>query len=229
MKKKVASASGPTRVIAYIRVSTEKQADKGNSLEAQKARLEAYAVAFGLEVVGIETDAGESAGSLDRPGLQRALASMTRGEADGLLVMKLDRLTRSLRDLNVLIDEHFKDGGKRLMSASEQIDTATAAGRMMLNILTAVAQWEREAAAERTAAVMAHLKDTGKFTGGWPPFGYSADADGNLIECPAEQAILIQAKAFRQAGMSIRSVAAALPVNPRTGKPFGATQIARMM
>src|SRR5690606_26004464 len=91
--------SQTARVVAYVRVSTDKQASDGNSLDAQRAKLEAYAAAFGLEVVALEVDAGVSAKSLDRPALQRALAMLDAGEADGLLVTKLDRLTRSVRDL----------------------------------------------------------------------------------------------------------------------------------
>ena len=74
MKKK--SQPGPKRVIGYIRVSTERQVADGNSLEAQEARLKAYTCAFGLELVGIEVDAGESASTLTRPGLKRALLSL---------------------------------------------------------------------------------------------------------------------------------------------------------
>ncbi len=228
IKKKNESSLGPTRVVAYIRVSTEQQASEGNSLAAQYAKIEAYAAAFGLELVTIEVDAGESASSLDRPGLQRALGALDRFEASALLVVKLDRLTRSVRDLCDLVDTYFKDGVHSLLSVSENIDTRSAAGRLVLNLLTVVGQWEREAVGERTRAVMQYMKATGCFTGGWPPYGFSL-VDGALVECPAEQEIIRQARAFRQGGMSLRSVAAAMPLNPRTGKTFDHKQIVRMM
>src|SRR5271169_2934168 len=98
-----------TRTVAYLRVSTDKQADHGVSLEAQRAKVEAYASLFELELVAIEVDAGESAKSLDRPALTRALAMLKAGKADALLVVKLDRLTRSVSDLCNLVDRYFRD------------------------------------------------------------------------------------------------------------------------
>jgi site-specific DNA recombinase len=227
-KKKNDAALGPTRVIAYVRVSTDKQASEGNSLEAQRAKIEAYVSAFGLELVGIEVDAGESASSLERPALQRALGRLDAFEASALLVVKLDRLTRSVRDLCDLVDTYFKDGECSLLSVSENIDTRSAAGRMVLNMLTVVGQWEREAIGERTRAVMQHMKATGCFTGGFPPYGFSLEA-GALVANECEEGIIALARAFRLAGMSLRSVAAALPLNPRTGKIFNASQIVRML
>lgn len=218
-----------TRVIAYVRVSTEKQADSGLSLEAQQLKMEQYAALHDLEIIAVEIDAGESAGSLKRPALQRALERLERFEAEGLLVVKLDRLTRSVRDLCELVDNYFKDGTCRLMSVCESVDTATASGRLVLNILVTVSQWEREAAAERTAAVMQHLKASGCFTGGFPPYGYTVDEDGNLVENPAEQAIIIRARALKAAGKSLRAIALTIGPVSRTGKDFDPKQIARML
>lgn len=217
-----------TRVIAYIRVSTEQQAVDGSSLDTQRAQLEAYASAFRYEIVAVEVDAGVSASSLNRPALQAALARLESGSAEGLLVVKLDRLTRRLRDMVELVDTYFKDRF-RLLSVAEHIDTGTAAGRMMLNMLTAVAEWEREAAAERTAMVMANMKAQGKFTGGWPPFGWKQDEDGSLIRDDVEQKIIADAKELKAFGHSLREVAKRLPVNPNTGKPYAASQISRML
>ena len=139
-----------TRTIAYLRVSTDKQADRGVSLEAQRAKIDAYAALFDLELVAIEVDAGVSAKTLARPALDRALAMLRAGKADALLVVKLDRLTRSVRDLCDLVDRYFRDGKLALLSVGEQVDTRTAAGRMVLNMLTVIGQWEREANGERT-------------------------------------------------------------------------------
>ena len=134
-----------TRTVAYLRVSTDHQADRGVSLEAQRAKVEAYASLYDLELVAVEVDAGASAKSLSgRPALSRALSMLEAGEADALLVVKLDRLTRSVRDLGALLDT-FQAGGWELMSVSEQVDTRTAAGRLVLNVLASIFQWEREA------------------------------------------------------------------------------------
>ena len=140
----------PTRTLAYLRVSTEKQADRGVSLDAQRAKATAYAQLYELELLEVIVDAGESAKSLDRPGLQRALGMLKRGEADALLVVKLDRLTRSVRDLGHLVEKYFAPGKAALLSVGEQIDTRSAAGRLVLNVLASVSQWEREAIGERT-------------------------------------------------------------------------------
>jgi len=127
------------KAVGYIRVSTDEQASSGVSLDAQKAKLEAYASLYDIELVDIEVDAGASAKTLNRPGLQSAVARCESGEAQALIVVKLDRLTRRVADLDTLIERYF---GNRfaLMSVSEQVDTRTAAGRLVLNVLTSVAQ-----------------------------------------------------------------------------------------
>lgn len=215
-----------SKVVAYMRVSTEQQADQGNSLDAQRARLVSYAAAMELEIVAFEVDAGLSASTLERPGLQAALGALESGEADGLLVVKLDRLTRSVRDLLVLVDEYFHDSS--LLSVSESIDTRSAAGRMLLKILTTIGEWEREAIGERTSAVLQHMKAEGMFTGGFPPYGYRL-VDGSLVEDWNEQCNVGVARNMRAGGSTLRAIAARLGTNPRTGKPFAASQIARMM
>lgn len=162
-----------TRVVGYIRVSTAHQASDGLSLDAQKGKLRGYAKLHDLRLVGLHTDAGVSAKTLDRPGLGKALAALDNDEADALLVYKLDRLTRSVRDLGTLIDRYFGDkAGKSLMSVQDAIDTGTAGGRMVLNVLTSIAQWEREAVAERTRAVLEMKRSNGEYTGGKVPYGY---------------------------------------------------------
>ena len=92
------------KVVGYIRVSTSDQADFGVSLAAQREKIEQYAALYDLELVEIIEDAGQSAKSLNRAGLQKALAMLKTGKAEGLLVAKLDRLTRSVKDLGALID-----------------------------------------------------------------------------------------------------------------------------
>src|SRR5262245_9845331 len=95
------------RVIGYIRVSTEEQATAGVSLSAQAEKVRAYCALYDLTLLEVVEDAGASAKTLERPGLQRALSALRRGEADGVVVAKLDRLTRSVADMATLIDAHF--------------------------------------------------------------------------------------------------------------------------
>jgi len=152
------------KVIGYTRVSTEEQATSGVSLQAQVEKLRAYASCYDLEIVEIIEDGGQSAKSLNRPGIQRALQMMREGQAAGLLVAKLDRLTRSIVDLNTLISEYFSEKSKyqsTLFSVADQVDTRSAGGRLVLNVLMSVAQWEREAIGERTKAALSYKKSQG--------------------------------------------------------------------
>lgn len=135
--------------------------------DAQRTKLQAYAVAMDLELVAVFEDAGLSAKPLDRPGLQAALASLEDGSASGLLVAKFDRLTRSVRDLGELVDRYFASRFS-LLSVSDSIDTRTASGRLVLHVLGAVGQWEREATAERTRDALAQLRADGVRLGAEP-------------------------------------------------------------
>ena len=220
-----------TRTIAYLRVSTDKQADKGISLEAQEEKAKAYAGLYDLDLIETVIDAGESAKTLDRPGLQRALAMLKAGKADALLVIKLDRLTRSVADLGKLIEKYFAPGKSGLLSVSEQIDTRSASGRLVLNILASVSQWEREIIAERTSDAMRHKQSQGEYIGGEVPYGFRLVA-GELIEDEAEQEVIQKAKAYHSEGLSLRKIAAELDkqgIKARRGSLFGANQIKRMV
>ena len=181
---------------------------------AQRERLRAYAVALELELVAVHEDAGVSAGTLNRPGLQAALALLDSGRASGLVVVKLDRLTRSVTDLGTLLREHFQ---KRhdLLSVSDSIDTRSATGRLMLNLLTSVTAWEREQGGERTRAALMELKAQRRCYGEIPVElrdSGKLDADGRriLVNSAAGAATLARARALRAAGESLRDVAATL-------------------
>lgn len=220
------------KVVAYVRVSTDQQADRGVSLAAQRAKVEAYASLYDLEIVAVVEDAGASAKTLDRPGLARALAMLDSGEAAGLVVAKLDRLTRSVRDLDSLISTWFgRANGPALLSVGEQIDTRSAAGRLVLNILASVSQWEREAISERTTTALAHKRARGERTGE-VPFGFSVADDGvMLVENDVEQAAIALVNELREAGLSIRSIAAELNtrgVAARGGR-WHPTTVARLL
>ena len=139
------------RLVGYVRVSTDEQSREGVSLRAQRERIAAYCTSQAIELVGIQTDGGVSGRVVPskRPGLTRALEIIRTGDAEGLVVLKLDRLSRSTRDVLNLVDETKRDGW-RLVSVSEQLDTATAAGRLVVTILSALAEMEAEQVSERT-------------------------------------------------------------------------------
>lgn len=219
-----------TRAIAYIRVSTDKQAEKGLSLEAQRAKIEAYAALYEIELIDVIEEAA-SAKTLDRPKLRSALERVDAGEANAIIVVKLDRLTRSVRDIGELVERYFADGAIALLSVSEQIDTRSAAGRLVLNVLSSVSQWEREAIGERTAAAMQHHSATGGYVGGRAPYGYRPGHDGQLEANPAEQSTITTARALRS-GRSLRAVASELASRgllDRQGKVFTAVALRRIL
>lgn len=167
------------KAIGYVRVSTEEQATQGVSLDAQTDKIQAYASLYDIELLEIITDAGVSAKTLERPGLEKALKMLEAGEAEALVIVKLDRLTRSVRDLDYLLEKYFADRFS-LMSVGEQVDTRTAAGRLVLNVLMSVAQWERETIGERTSTALQHKKAQGEYIGG-VGFGYQV-ADKKLVK-----------------------------------------------
>ncbi len=214
-------------MVGYVRVSTERQADEGVSLDAQRAKLKAHCVAHDLELVLIEADEGVSAKTLDRAGLQRALAMLEAGQADGLLVPKLDRLTRRVVDLGHLIETHFAGERWSLLSVADQIDTRTAAGRMILFILMSVAQWEREAIGERTVDAMAHLRAEGVPLGrsgyGWQHALETDPATGRRMLFPVfdELATVARIQGLRKQGLSYGAIAAQLAADGHQSKRGG--------
>lgn len=192
------------KTIGYIRVSSEDQANSGLSLAHQKARIEAYTVATDLDLVCVIEDAGKSAKNLNREGMQKALEMIRKGEARALIVLKLDRLTRSVKDLGTLV-ETFDKTGAALISVQDSINTQTAAGRLVINLLGSVAQWEREAIGERTAAALSVKKGRMEKTGGDTPFGYDV-VEGQLIPNHHEQEAIKTMKKLKGRGYSLRAI-----------------------
>ena len=144
---------GTRRAMGYVRVSTDDQAREGVSLDVQEARIRAYCDAKGWQLVSIVRDEGKSAKDLKRPGLQELLTALPRWQRDfdALVVVKLDRLTRSVRDLGNLMDA-FKRARVGFTSIQESVDTASASGELFFNLVASVSQWERRAIGERTQA-----------------------------------------------------------------------------
>src|ERR1700693_1377960 len=174
------------RAIGYVRVSTDKQADHGVSLEAQEAKIRAMGVVQGAELTELIVDGGEADKDLNRPGMERLLALVDQGKVQTVIIAKLDRLTRSVKDLAELL-ERFQRRGVSLVSVAESLDTGSAAGRLVINIMTAVSQWEREAIGERTRDAMQHKRSNGQRVGNLA-YGYRLSADGEHVESePSEQ------------------------------------------
>jgi site-specific DNA recombinase len=199
-----------TRAIGYVRVSTEEQAAEGYSLDAQRAKLAGYALANDLELVAVHADEGLSGKRADnRPALQSALAALRAGQATALVVVKLDRLSRSTKDVLDLVERSGREGWA-LHSLAEKLDTASAMGRFVVTVFAAIAQAEREVIGERTRAAMSHMKASG-FRVGAVPFGFDLATDGRtLVSNAAEQAIIGQVRDLKASGLSLRGIAAEL-------------------
>ena len=220
----------PTRLVAYIRVSTADQAESGYSLDAQRHRLEAYAEAMDIQLVAIEVDAGVSAKSIRRPGLQGALARLQAGEADGLLVAKLDRLTRSVGDLSALLAPELFGERYSLLSVADSIDTRTAAGRLVLNVLTSVSQWEREAISERTREGLAEARRQGVEAGA-APYGYR-HVGGRREPVAVQQTAVARMVELRSGGATLRTIAATLQTEghrPARGDTWQASTVGKIL
>lgn len=222
-----------TKVVGYCRVSTKMQASEGLSLEAQKRKLVAYAEALDLDLIEVIVDAGFSAKTLCRPGITRALKMLDLGEADGVLVCKLDRLTRSVRDLGDLLDRYF--GAKHsLLSIGDSIDTRSAGGRLVLNVLASVAQWERESTGERVKDGLAEAKRQGAKIGreghGWKRTG-ELDANGRrVVERDAGEARAIdRIRALRAGGETLQSISDTLTAEGHATKRGGNWQPATIL
>lgn len=192
------------KVIAYLRVSTTEQEQSGLGLIDQENRIRAYCGLYDLEIVEVIQDAA-SGKNLDRPGLKKAMAMLDQGKADGLIVAKLDRLTRSVKDMGTLLEDYFTEKNSFFVVA-EQIDTRTAGGRLLLNLLTSVAQWERETIGERTKAALSVKKAKMEKTGGHVPFGYDCN-NGKLTANAQEQKAISRIRELRAKGRTFQEIA----------------------
>lgn len=209
------------RVVGYVRVSSEEQATHGVSLAAQTEKLKAYCALYDLELVEVVEDAGVSGKTLNRPGISRALEMLRRKQVGGLVVVKLDRLTRSVAGMAELIERYFGEkGGKALLSVQDQVDTRTAGGRLVLNVLVSVAQWEREAIAERTSTALQHKRSRGEVYG-TIPLGYRRTDEGRLEGVADELATVARAHELRAAGLSLQAIARVLTAEGRRTKAGG--------
>ena len=192
-----------TKAVGYVRVSTQEQADHGYSVDAQISKIRAYADLYDIVLLDVIIDAGVSAKSLKRDGLTNVLQMLDSGEADAVIIFKLDRLTRDVSDWNYLIKNYFTD--KALLSVSDQIDTRTAAGRLCLNVLMSVAQWERETIGERTSTALQYKKSQGEHVGS-NPYGYEA-VEKVLQPIRDEAATIALMQEMKASGETLQAIA----------------------
>lgn len=166
----------------YIRVSTDAQREEGYSIDAQKEMLTAYCVSKGIKKYEYYIDGGFSGSNIDRPELKRLIEDVKKGKIGCVLVYKLDRLSRSQKDTLYLIEDVFNPHNVDFISLNESMDTSTPLGRLMLGILSAFAQLERENIKERTSMGMKERVKEGYWMGGGRvPFGYDYDQSRGIL------------------------------------------------
>jgi DNA invertase Pin-like site-specific DNA recombinase len=192
---------------AYIRVSTEGQVTDGVSLDAQRAKIEAWCFANDITLGAVFVDAGISGKRADnRPQLQAALDTVCN-DGGVLVVYSLSRLARSTKD-TIVISERLDKAGADLVSLSEKLDTTSAAGKMVFRMMAVLAEFERDQVSERTCSAMAHKKAQGQRVG-TVPFGYDLAADGiTLVENENETRIIELINSLRTKGYTLRAIAA---------------------
>lgn len=203
---------GPKRVIGYVRVSTEEQAASGAGLESQRQAIIARCERNGWQLVEIVEDAGVSAKTLNRPGLIRALDLLKNDEADVLMSAKLDRLSRSVKNILDLME--FASGRFDVCLLDLDLDTSTPAGEAQLTLMATVSQLERRLIGQRTKEALAIKKAQGVKIG--RPSTTPNDVEQRILE-------------LRREGLALRAIAERLEeegIRPTNGgKRFYASTI----
>ena len=146
----------------YVRVSTQEQAQQGFSLNAQQEALENYAKALGYEIYKIYRDEGKSGKDLKRPEMLQLLRDAEQRKFQAIFIYKLDRFSRSLKDLILTIDK-LKDWNIDFVSLQDKIETTSASGKLMFHIISAFAEFERNIIGDRTKFGMERKAKEGGF------------------------------------------------------------------
>ncbi len=225
----------PKRCAVYCRVSSDERLDQSfNSLDAQKDAGLAYVASQRAEgwipVSDDYIDPGFSGGNMERPGLKRLMADIEAGKVDIVVVYKIDRLTRSLGDFSRLI-EVFERHRVSFVSVTQQFNTTTSMGRLMLNVLLSFAQFEREVTGERIRDKIAASKAKGMWMGGHPPLGYRVE-DRRLVVVDVEaqlvRRIFTDFVTCRSTTDLVRQLAADGKTN-KQGKPFSKQMLYKLL
>lgn len=221
------------RIIGYVRLSRASR-EESTSVVRQREIIEKTCAARDFELVDIVEDVDVSATKtrLERPGLTEARERIKAGEADAVMVWRLDRIARSVVDFGVLLDE-----GLDIISATEPLDTASPMGRAMAEVLQVFARLEAKTIGVRISASQEHLRRVGRFPGGVIPYGYRAvphpEGIGRALEPdPVEAAVVRRMADEVLSGASVYAVTVGLNregVPPRRGAKWSTTAVQRIL
>lgn len=176
----------------YTRVSSNEQATEGYGLDSQEEQCRAYAnlvLRINQENIELFVDDGYSAKNLKRPRLNQMLNMARDGEIERIIIYKLDRLSRNVVDMYTLLKE-LLDINCGLVSVLDQLDISTANGRLVVGVLSIIAQWEREVISERTRAALDVMVHKGIYPYGLPPYGWKKDDNKKLIVDESKAALI---------------------------------------
>lgn len=226
--------------IGYARVSTFKQFDDGISVEAQAERIEHYAAALDMPKPKILTDA-KSGKNLERQEWETAMKLIRQGRVKRLIVYKLDRLSRSLKDL-IELAEALQENNCELHVIAENVNTDSSSGRLFFHILGALAQWQREVIGENTKEAFRLKRLRREYTGGSPAFGYRTYPTGRMNRAgrevigirvdPDEQKIIRKVLTMWRSGARVIDIYRSLETSGarnRAGTPVTRKQIYRII
>jgi putative DNA-invertase from lambdoid prophage Rac len=212
-------------VYGYTRVSTDRQANEGESLGAQKRTIEGYAMMLGLEVAEIVIERGVSGSTplADRLGGAKLLQLLRAG--DIVITPKLDRMFRSARDALEVLDV-LKGKGVSLHMIDLGGDvTGNGISKLVFTILSAVAEAERDRTRERIRDVKRDQKSRKRYLGGAVPFGWQVGPNKELIEHQKQQRAITRMVKMREAGKSLRAIAAEMEARGFKLSHFGVQKI----
>jgi DNA invertase Pin-like site-specific DNA recombinase len=225
--------NGTRRVAIYVRRSTDDE-HQPFSIEAQLTSLTSYVNSQpGWVLIGDPYSEDASGASTDRPHLQRALNAARAGRFDVLLVYRVDRFSRRLSDLLDLLTE-LDEAGVAFASATEPFDTATAIGRMLVQLLGVFAEFERETIIDRVINGMTAKARKGKWPGGTRPYGYHVDSETQKLVIHDTEAPILReiVRLYANERLGTRGIADELNrrgIPNRTGRKWSGLTIGRIL
>ena len=216
------------KLVGYVRVSSESQAEN-TSLAEQRRRIEAYCDAFGHELVEVFVEVGSAKDMDHRPEFQAAL-DLVATEADGIVALKLDRVARNCRDVLALVEDVLQPSNKALVLLDLNVDTSNPTGKMILTVMAAVAELERNTINERTQGGRKAKAAAGGYAYGSPAFGQDA-VEGELVANADEQQAIDLIRRHRKSGKSYGAIAQYLNaqnIPTKRGGQWAAAQVQRI-
>lgn len=218
---------------AYLRVSTDEQAESGYSLQLQRERITAQIAAKGWQLFKVYEDGGQSGGKLERPALQEMLADIDSGKIQAVVIYKLDRLSRKQRDTMFLIEDVFLKQNIELVSILESLDTSSPTGRAMIGMLSVFAQLERDTITERLSGGRKQKAKTGGYSGGNAAIGYKAERGKKVLDVDKGKVEAVRLTfLLREKGLKLQEIADNLNAagfTTKQGAKFTHVQVLRIL